>query len=195
MAKKVQKKAKSKRQRARGGSDWRPAFLAAYVQTGIEIDACEAVPVAVSTVWKERKRNPEFAALYEEARQMGALLLVKEATRRAQHGVQKLKFYEGTVIVVPDPSGKMQFAADGSPILDDSGRHLPAMVPYIEHEYSDTLLTLLLKRHFPAEFREKPPEVNVNATASAVAGISDADLAAAQERRKHYLESLAAPKP
>ena len=164
--------------------DWRPAFLAALEQRACSLDACKAVPVDPSTVYRERQRNPEFADAYETARQVGALTLEQEATRRAVQGVQRLKFHNGQVVMVP--TGKMVQAKDGAEV--------PEMVPYVEHEYSDRLLELLLKRHFPAEYREKLADVNVTANASAsVTVTSDDELASFQAAREKFLRRLDQP--
>ena len=140
------------------------------------------MPVDPVTVWKERKANADFAALYEDARIAGAQLLEEEATRRAAQGVRKLKFFEGQMITYPT----------GKTIKNDKGEDVPEFVPYVEHEYSDTLLALLLKRHFPAEYREKPPEVNVtaNSTTNVTIVVTAAEQAAFQAREKLALEAL-----
>lgn len=171
---------KPKKQRARRTSDWRPAFLAAFSLTGVVLSACEAVPIHISTVMLEKKVNSTFAAGYEAARIAGAHTLEKEAVRRATQGVRKLKFFEGQMIMIP--SGNM--------IENEDGTRRPEMVPYVEHEYSDTLLALLLKRHFPADYREKPPEVSVTSNTNVSVVISADQLATYQAREKQALEAL-----
>jgi hypothetical protein len=64
------------------------------------------------------------------------------------HGyLGRLKFDRGKVITVP------LAAADGAPMLDEHGK--PMMVPYVEHEYSDSLMMFLLKGARPEKYRER----------------------------------------
>lgn len=131
------------RQRASKRRDWRRAFLAAFAKCGTVVGGAEAARIAPETVHRAKIADKDFAAQFEAARVAGAYLLEHEATRRAVQGVQRLKFYEGQVIMVP--TGKM---------IEREGEQVPEMTPYVEHEYSDALLALLLKRHFPNEYRE-----------------------------------------
>lgn len=50
------------------------------------------------------------------------------------------------------PTGKMLTREDGT--------EYPEMEPYVEHEYSDTLMTLLLKANLPAKYREKVEQMH-----------------------------------
>ena len=70
----------------------------------------------------------------------------EEARRRAVEGVAKLKFHQGQLIHIPVVD------ADGQPVLAENGE--PKQKPYVEHEYSDTLLIFLLKGARPKKFRE-----------------------------------------
>lgn len=163
--------------------NWKPGFLRAFAICGVVLDACDQAKVDHSTVYRALKSDTEFAAGFDEARKMGAQQLVKEATRRAQEGVRRLKFYEGQMITVP--SGKM--------LVGEDGTSYPEMVPYVEHEYSDRLLELLLKRHFPTEFRERqetPTSVTMNNTANLTIQVTVEQLAALQQREKLALEAL-----
>lgn len=65
-----------------------------------------------------------------------------EAIRRAHDGVVRMKFNSRT----------------GQPFIDPRTGE-----PYMEHEYSDTLMAILLKRHFP-EYREPKGDVHVTST-------------------------------
>lgn len=125
--------------RTRGVVNWRPAFLTALSEIGVVVRAAKAANISTTSVWLERKNNPEFRAQYDDALQVGALALEDEAVRRARDGVRRIKFNPKT----------------GEPYTDpETGK------PYTEHEFSDTLLLALLKRHF-SQYHEKPPEVNV----------------------------------
>lgn len=114
-------------------ADWRPAYLAALAQTGVYDRAADAAGVNHATAWKERQRNPEFAAKVKEAVSTATALLEDEAVRRAIHGMRRYKFSKG-----------------GEPIMDPrTGEQ------YFELEYSDTMLAILLKARLPETYREK----------------------------------------
>lgn len=68
-------------QRARG--DWRPAFLAAYADTGMVMEACKVAGVARSTVYDERQRNEDFALAWDDVERVTTEKLEQEAVRRA----------------------------------------------------------------------------------------------------------------
>lgn len=58
--------------------------------------------------------------------------------------------------------------------------------PYMEHEYSDTLMAILLKRHFP-EYREPKGDVNNSVQVHNHLHITEADLRQIQEERQKFL--------
>lgn len=118
------------------------AFLSALEETGVISKAAEAAKVTRKTVWLWRKNNKDFAADFEDALKAGALLLEAEAIRRAHDGVVRMKFNSRT----------------GQPFIDPRTGE-----PYMEHEYSDTLLLALLRRNFH-EYREPKGDVNVPIT-------------------------------
>ena len=152
----------------RSRRDWRPAFLKCLAACrGLLLPACKAAGVDRVSVWRERQRNADFAARYEEARQLGAHYLEEEATRRAVEGCKKLVLH------------------NGKPVLDDQGQ------PIVEVQYSDRLLELLLKRHLPEVYREKLATVNVQATATAISVVtSNSDLQALQAARAAMLATM-----
>lgn len=114
--------------------DWAPAFLAALAETCHCARAAEAANISYTAVWRRRKADTQFDAAYKEALQIGGALLEAEAVRRAKDGLRRMKFNSKTGEAYIDP---------------ETGK------PYIEHEYSDTLLLALLKRHFPDLYRER----------------------------------------
>lgn len=126
--------------RTRGVVDWRPAFLAALTELGVITRAAKAADVDTITVWRHRRDDEGFRKQFEEAKQTGALLLEAEAIRRARDGVRRMKFNPKTGLPYIDPETKK---------------------PYVEHEYSDTLMLALLKSHFP-QYHDKPADVNVS---------------------------------
>lgn len=144
---------------------WVPAFLAALEETGVILKAAEAAQISRKTVWLRRKNNSEFAQDFDDALRAGALLLEAEAIRRAQHGVVRMKFNSKT----------------GLPFIDPRTGE-----PYMEHEYSDTLMAILLKRHFP-EYREPKGDVNVTSAVHNHLHITEADLRQIQAERQKFL--------
>lgn len=115
-----------------GRRSWEKAFLQALEKTGSIVDAAAIARINRRTIWQHRKADARFAELFEASLHAGALLLEGEAIRRAMEGVERIKFNPKT----------------GEPYKDPRTGG-----PYIEREYSDQLLALLLKRHF-AEYRD-----------------------------------------
>ena len=76
-------------QRAR---DWRPPFLAAFRNSAVR-GACQAAGVDRSTVYKARKREPEFAAAWDEAEQEALDLLEAKAVQLAMGGDTQLLMF------------------------------------------------------------------------------------------------------
>jgi hypothetical protein len=95
--------------------------------------AADAAKKDFSTIWRERKADPEFAKAEAEALKASGPVLEDEAVRRAMHGLVRFKFTKG-----------------GEPLL-----HPTTGEPYYELEYSDTLLALLLKGRVPERYRDK----------------------------------------
>ncbi len=124
---------------------WPAAFLAALRSCGVVLDACAAAGIDRSTPYVRKKADPDFAAAWAEAAEDATDLLVREARRRAVEGVRRLKFHQGELIRIQatDPKGK--------PLVKNGE---PVMVPYVEHEYSDTLLMFLIKGERPEKYRD-----------------------------------------
>ena len=126
---------------------WRPAFLAALAEAGNVRLACDAAQIDRTTAYDLRKADQEFAAEWDRALEDAADLLEQEARRRAVDGVRRVKFDRGQPIMVP------ALGPDGAPMLGPDGAVI--MVPYAEHEYSDTLLIFLMKGGNPEKWRDR----------------------------------------
>lgn len=126
---------------------WEKGFLAALRDTGNVRAACEAAEVSRTVVYARRDVNQDFAQAWQDALEESADLLEQEARRRAYEGVRRLKFDRGQLITIPVRD------AEGKPVLDGDGK--PVTEPYVEHEYSDTLLIFLLKGIRPETYRER----------------------------------------
>jgi hypothetical protein len=106
-------------------------FLKALAETGIVSAAVEIAGTSRTRVYELRKRNPGFAAGWEEAEERAADALEAEAWRRAVDGVQE-----------PLVSG-------GKVVRDDDGR------PIAIRRYSDALMIALLKARRPDRFKDR----------------------------------------
>lgn len=137
---------------------WTAKFLDKLRETGNVTDACEQAQVGRSAAYERKRTNKTFAAAWDQSLDEACDVLEREARRRAVEGVPRLKFHEGMVIMIPDPSQAPDTPADQI-----------RMIPYVENEYSDGLLTLLLKAHRPEKFRENHKlEIDANMQYSAV---------------------------
>lgn len=146
MAKKKKTKETPKKAKKASKPDWAPPFLAALRGTANIYHSAIAAGIARSEVYKRRDKDKAFAADMTSAIEDAVDDLELEARRRARHGLVRVKFHQGEPIMVPllDESGQ--------PRLDMIGR--PVLIPYVEHEYSDTLMIFLLKAHRPQKYRE-----------------------------------------
>lgn len=126
---------------------WVKAFLASLALLGNVRLACETAEIDRRTAYYLREADPTFAAEWETALEDSADLLEQEARRRAEQGVQRLKFHNGSAIMV------QALSPEGIPLANDKNE--PIMVPYVEHEYSDTLAIFLLKGIRPEKYRER----------------------------------------
>lgn len=125
----------------------RAAFLLELARAGNVTLAAQAAGVHRTHVYQWRESDLDFAAAWDAALDQAADLLEEEARRRAYEGLRRIKFDRGRPIMVP------AVGADGLVVKDDKGN--PELVPYVEHEYSDTLLIFLLKGARPEKFRER----------------------------------------
>jgi hypothetical protein len=128
---------------------WARAFLAALGERGNVRLACESESVQIdrSTAYRLRESDPTFAVAWDAALEQAADLLEEEARRRAHDGLLRIKFERGRPIMVPVVS------TDGLVVKDKDGN--PEMIPYVEREYSDTLMIFLLKGIRPEKYRER----------------------------------------
>jgi hypothetical protein len=113
----------------------RDRFLTFFRERGLFMRACEASGVSPGTVRNHLNKDPEFKALYEDAKVAVTEHLEAEAWRRATEGVQK-------------------------PII--GGKDRDEVVCH-EQVYSDGLLTMLLKGNMPNKYRDNV-KVDANVT-------------------------------
>jgi hypothetical protein len=75
--------------------NWRQRFLKTFAETGTVVAACKAARIDRSTAYRDRSKNPRFAAQWAEAEEAGTELLEGEAHRRAYKGFMKPVFQNG----------------------------------------------------------------------------------------------------
>lgn len=129
------KPAPKKEPRKRSAPDWAPRFLAALAETGNVTAAARAAGVNRDTFYQRRDADEDFARAAAQSLETATDALELEARRRAHDGCPRVKFHKGEPLAVPGPGGEP--------------------VPYVEHEYSDTLLIFLLKAHRPEKYRDR----------------------------------------
>lgn len=71
------------------------AFCAALAETGIVARACKAIDVSRYTAYKWRDADPDFAASWDKALEIGVTALEDEAHRRAFEGTDEPVFHQG----------------------------------------------------------------------------------------------------
>lgn len=111
------------------------AFLAAFAECGSITKACKAAHCVRREFYDWKGNEEEFAKQFRALDDQVLGLLEDEAMRRAVEGLPRMKFCEGRTIHVKDENG--------------------AEVPYIEYEFSDRLIELLLKARAPHKYRER----------------------------------------
>lgn len=171
---------------------WRAEFIEALRQFGVVSYAAECAGIDRTAAYRARDRNAKFAEEWDEALAEATDKLELEARRRAADGVQRLRFHKGLPIMVPltDDTGQLVYEdvldAAGEPVLGKDGqpKRQLVMVPYVEHEYSDTLLIFLLKNwnkekygdHVQLSTKDGQPLVSQQTTVTLFANATDDDL-------------------
>lgn len=115
------------------------AALTEMAATGSEVAAMKAGSFGRGVLNILLDRNPPFVKRWNEAKVASVDALEQEARRRAIEGVERHKFHKGQpimrTIVLPD--GKT------------------AKVHYVEREYSDRMLEVLLKANMPEKYKDR----------------------------------------
>lgn len=106
-------------------------FLQRLSEHGNIQKALDLVGISRTQLWRRRRDDVEFRAMFHEAQEIASESLEDEAQRRAVEGVEKPVFWQGGVV-----------------------GH--------QTEYSDGLLTFLLKGLKPEKYRERVSTENIN---------------------------------
>jgi hypothetical protein len=80
------------------GSRWRQAFLASLQQNANVRAACEGAGINRTTAYRERWRDLDFAAAWDDAVEEGCDRLEEALFKRAVDGVKKTVFYRDVAI-------------------------------------------------------------------------------------------------
>lgn len=115
--------------RKRTATDWSVRFLASLAGSANIHEACKAVKVGRTTVYKRRDDDEVFAQAMADALDDACDLLEMEARRRACDGCERAVYGSGGTGVGTVEVGRVV-------------------------EYSDTLMIFLLKAHRPDKYRE-----------------------------------------
>ena len=107
----------------------RETFLAELARRGNVSAAAEIATMSRRWFYEEREGDPQFAAAWDEALETAIDAMELEARRRAVEGVEK-------------------------PIIGRVGKDQDGIITTVR-EYSDSLMTLLLKAHRPDKYRER----------------------------------------
>lgn len=75
--------------------NWQEKFLAAFSETGMVTEACKAVGVGRTTVYRERQLDEEFALRWADIEEETTERMEREAYRRGTEGVDKPVFQGG----------------------------------------------------------------------------------------------------
>jgi hypothetical protein len=132
------------------------AFLRALAETGSAIKAARASGWDRSNAYKHRRVDPAFDAAWVEACRIAAEDLEDEARRRAIEGVRKPLYWQGQPIYLY----RSVIGQDGQPMRDEQGNEIREVlrdehgqpVQACEHQYSDGLLSLLLKGNIAEKY-------------------------------------------
>ncbi len=106
------------------------AFLAAFAECGVISRAATESKCSRRNHVRWLEEDGEYAIAFAEAHDEANDKLESEARRRAHDGLLRMKFYQGAAIIDPRTNQ-----------------------PYVEHEYSDTLLMFLLNGERPQKFK------------------------------------------
>jgi hypothetical protein len=116
--------------RARDEGWDRSHWLDLFEWCGMVTMACKLSGISRTTVYEARQRDEEFATAWADVEERTTDRMEREAYRRAVEGHDSPILYKGEIV------------------KDEDGRHV------VEREYSDTLLTFLLKARKPATYRD-----------------------------------------
>ena len=96
-------------------------YLAALPRTGLKPVACREANVSRCTIWKHRRRDPEFAEAEERALTVFRMPIAEEIRRRAIEGVERFVTVAGKKEVIREYSDRL--------LLELAKAHIPEYRP------------------------------------------------------------------
>lgn len=127
-------------------------FLATFAQSANVTQSARVAGVARGTIYVWREFDEVFSAAFSEAELEANDRLLEAAWERAVTGISRPLVSMGRMVHEEFPI----LNEDGSPVLDAHGKPRMRLGKPLEvKEYSDQLLTLLLRARMPDQFREK----------------------------------------
>jgi len=75
--------------------DWKPAFLQAFLETGLIVASCDRVGIGRTTAYEARQQDEEFALAWADIEERVTEQMEAELKRRAVDGVEKPVFQGG----------------------------------------------------------------------------------------------------
>ena len=127
-------------------------FLKAFLLNGNIMLSCKQANIDRSTFYQWKKDDEEFATRYEEAQENFADFVLAEFRKRAMEGYEKPVISMGRLVYEEIP---VLDPVTGEQLIDSRGKPMVKRGKLMtERVVSDTLLAMLIKRHFP-EYREK----------------------------------------
>jgi hypothetical protein len=121
----------------------REKFCQILAVTGNVSEACRQVNIVRTTAYVTRKKDKDFADLWDEAEETAADAVEAEMWRRGVEGVDRPVVYQGEIRPKLNASGEKILGEDGMP------------VPLTIKEFSDPLLIQMAKAKRPEKFNER----------------------------------------
>ena len=77
---------------------WVPVFLEHLAATYNVEASCRKAKISKTVVYEKRRTDPQFAEMWDRAREIGAVALESEAIRRAVEGVLQPVYHNGAIV-------------------------------------------------------------------------------------------------
>ncbi len=124
------------------------AFLEALLRIGLVKNACVAVGVSASTVYRWMEEDPEgFGKEVERVNAIINLDIDDSFIKRGVHGVKSQMFYKGKPVMTP------KLNENDEEVKGEDGE--PVMVAVFETVYSDTCLLAAAKSRMPDKYADR----------------------------------------
>ena len=165
------------------------AFLKMYAELGTVKATARAVGVDAKSHYHWLQRDAHYGKCFALSECEAADILMQEARRRAIEGCRKYKFAQnGRPLMIPCEADHPEAVQ-----LQNARKEVYYARHYYEHQYSDSIMCLLLRGKFP-ELRDKPSVevtqnnqplvVDLNAALEAVEDVEVIDAEFVEQKAK-----------